>query len=150
MLQPWPVVHRGDKAHPVPTLQYLLREQGRVVLVDGEFGPRTDAAVRALQHQRNLAEDGVVGPVTWRALITTRRRGDRGEAVRAIQEEFQVRNASGNPSWAPRVDGHFGPITDGAVRAFQHALRAGEPTIVVDGVVNAFLWQALLGGMLIP
>ncbi|MEV6633206.1 peptidoglycan-binding protein [Actinoplanes sp. NPDC051470] len=148
MLQPWPVVHRGDKAHPVPTLQYLLREQGRAVLVDGEFGPRTDAAVRALQHQRNLAEDGVVGPVTWRALIMTRRRGDSGEAVRAIQEEFQFRNLSGDPARAPRIDGLFGPITDGAVRSFQHTLRADEPSVVVDGVVGAFLWQALLGGML--
>jgi peptidoglycan hydrolase-like protein with peptidoglycan-binding domain len=146
MVQPWPAVRRGDKAHPVPTLQYLLRQQGRVVLVDGEFGPRTDAAVRALQHERHLAEDGLVGPATWRALIVTRRRGDRGEAVRAVQEEFQFRNLSGDPARAPRLDGVFGPITDGAVRSFQHSLHADDPAIVVDGVVGPRLWQALLGG----
>lgn len=149
MEQPWPEIRRGDKAHPVPTLQYLLREQGRVVLVDGEFGPRTDAAVRALQHERHLAEDGVVGPVTWRTLVATRRRGDRGEAVRAVQEEFQFRNLSGDPARAPRIDGIFGPITDGAVRSFQHALHADDPAVVIDGVVDHRLWQALLAGTLV-
>lgn len=42
--------------------------------IDGEYGPKTKNAVKAFQHQTNaryqigLAEDGVVGAKTWRAI----------------------------------------------------------------------------------
>jgi len=32
---------------------------------DGDFGPRTEAAVKAYQTQHSLHNDGVVGPRTW-------------------------------------------------------------------------------------
>jgi len=146
MAHTWPVLRRGDKAHPVPALQYLLREQGEDVPVDGEFGPRTEAALRAVQRRRRLVEDGLAGQLTWAALTPARRRGDRGEAVRAIQEEFQFRNLSGDPARAPRIDGLFGPITDGAVRAFQQSLRADDPAVLLDGVVGPATWRALVSG----
>ena len=33
--------------------------------VNGRFGPKTEAAVKALQKQAGLAVDGIVGPNTW-------------------------------------------------------------------------------------
>ena len=148
MLQPWPLVRRGDKAHPVPSLQYLLRARGHTLDVDGDFGPVTEAAVRAFQQDRDLTVDGIAGPQTWQALIVTVRRGDRGDAVRAVQEEFQFRNLSGDPSQGPQVDGIFGPVTEEAVRGFQEAVRADEPSMAVDGIVGPMTWQALISGML--
>jgi peptidoglycan hydrolase-like protein with peptidoglycan-binding domain len=55
---------------PSQTLQYLLRARGHSIAVDGIFGPQTDAAVRAFQQQNNLLVDGIVGPVTWQALVS--------------------------------------------------------------------------------
>jgi peptidoglycan hydrolase-like protein with peptidoglycan-binding domain len=148
MLQPWPQVRRNDKAHPVPTLQYLLRARGRAVAVDGDFGPRTDAAVRAFQHDRHLTVDGIVGPQTWRVLIIEVREGSTGDGVRGVQEEFQYRNLSGDPDRSPRVDGEFGPRTDAAVRDWQQFLHdSDEPAMAVDGIVGPMTWQSLVSGM---
>jgi peptidoglycan hydrolase-like protein with peptidoglycan-binding domain len=72
-LQAWPLVRKGDKAHPVPSLQYHLRARGHIVVVDGDFGPQTDAAVRAYQNEKKLAVDGIVGEQTWQALVVTAR-----------------------------------------------------------------------------
>jgi peptidoglycan hydrolase-like protein with peptidoglycan-binding domain len=138
---PWPLTSQGDQAHPVPTLQHLLRARGHTVTVDGIFGPLTDAAVRAFQASRGLAVDGIVGPNTWTALIVQVQRGSRGDAVRAVQEEFRFR--AGEPSQALQVDGIFGPLTEAAVRGFQQALR-----LAVDGIVGPVTWRALVSGML--
>lgn len=147
-LSPWPLIHQGAKEHPVPTMQYLLRARGHTVVVDGLFGPGTDAAVRAFQSEKRLPVDGIVGPQTWSALIMEVRRGSEGDAVRGVQEEFQFRNLSGDPAQGLAVDGIFGPETEAAVRDFQRALHADIPSVTVDGIVGPMTWQALVSGML--
>jgi len=147
-VNPWPLVRRGDQQHPVQTLQYLLRARGHTVTVDGIFGPNTESAVRAFQQEKNLSVDGIVGPITWSALIIQVKEGSQGDAVRGVQEEFQFRNLSGDPSKGLQVDGIFGPKTDAAVRGFQQALHAEIPSVAVDGVVGPITWRALVSGML--
>src|SRR5215218_4689720 len=147
-ISPWPLVRKGDQQHPVKTLQYLLRARGHTVTVDGSFGPKTDAAVRAFQEQKGLAVDGIVGPDTWSALIVTVRQGSQGDAVRGVQEEFQFRNLSGDPGSGLAVDGIFGARTEEAVRGFQQALATDVPSVAVDGIVGPVTWQALVSGML--
>jgi peptidoglycan hydrolase-like protein with peptidoglycan-binding domain len=53
----------------------LSGDPGKGLLVDGIFGPETDAAVRGFQralHQDipSVTVDGIVGPVTWQALVS--------------------------------------------------------------------------------
>jgi peptidoglycan hydrolase-like protein with peptidoglycan-binding domain len=47
---------------------------GPLLAVDGVFGPKTDAKVRAFQRamatEMPFAVDGIVGPQTWQALVT--------------------------------------------------------------------------------
>jgi len=147
-ISPFPLVRRGDRDHPVRTLQHLLRARNHLVTVDGVFGPKTDAAIRAFQRDEHLAVDGLVGPDTWSALIVTVRRGSEGDAVRGVQEEFQFRNLSGDPGTGLQIDGVFGPRTEATVRGFQQALAADIPSVAVDGIVGPVTWQALISGML--
>jgi peptidoglycan hydrolase-like protein with peptidoglycan-binding domain len=142
-IQPWPIVRRGDGAHPVPTLQHLLRAHGQNIAVDGIFGPLTEAAVRTVQSSHGLPVDGVVGNLTWPAVIVQVQRGSTGDGVRGVQEEFQFRNLSGDPNQGLQIDGNFGPLTEAAVRGFQQALG-----VTVDGIVGLITWRALVSGML--
>lgn len=58
-----PTLARGDKGEAVREVQTLL-----CVLVDGRFGPGTEAGVKRFQQRVGLTADGVVGPKTWAAL----------------------------------------------------------------------------------
>lgn len=40
------------------------------VVADGNFGPKTEAAIRAFQRAHGLVADGIVGPRTWATLDT--------------------------------------------------------------------------------
>lgn len=58
-------IELGAMGDGVSELQGLLG-----IEVDGEFGPDTDAAVRAYQASHGLDVDGVVGVSTWGALLS--------------------------------------------------------------------------------
>jgi peptidoglycan hydrolase-like protein with peptidoglycan-binding domain len=64
----YPTLRIGARGPWVSTLQQRLRAKGYSIAVDGAFGPKTDAAVRAFQRSRGLVVDGIVGPRTWGAL----------------------------------------------------------------------------------
>ena len=51
--------------------QSLLFQAGLQLAIDGFYGLTTEAAVRHFQKRRGLLPDGVVGPVTFRALENT-------------------------------------------------------------------------------
>ena len=147
-ISPWPVVKSGASEHPIKTLQYLLQARGHSIVVDGVFGPNTGAAVEAFQANHGLTADGIVAPITWTTLVVQVKKGSQDDAVRGVQEEFQFRNLSGDPSNGLQVDGIFGPATDAAVRGFQQALSLDIPSVTVDGIAGPVTWQALVSGML--
>jgi len=64
------VLAKGAKGIAVEKLQRALNAAGAkpAVVVDGDFGDRTDKAVRAFQRAKKLVVDGKVGPATWEAL----------------------------------------------------------------------------------
>ena len=54
------VLKKGSKGESVKTLQEFLK-----VAVDGNFGPKTESAVKSYQKKNGLVADGIVGPKTW-------------------------------------------------------------------------------------
>lgn len=50
--------------------QERMKERGWTIVVDGIYGPQTDAVCREFQVQKGLAVDGLVGPATWNAAWT--------------------------------------------------------------------------------
>ena len=129
----WPVVQQGQSGHAVTAVQYLLDAHGASLTADGDFGPATRSAVVSFQSAHGLTADGIVGTMTWQALVVTVSQGDTGPAVKAAQDELAAHGAS------VAVDGDFGPATRSAVTAFQsgHSLTA-------DGVVGPDTWRALV------
>jgi len=116
-----PVLRRGAAAASATrTLQRALTKAGGSPgPVDGSFGPKVDAAVKAFQRAHHLSVDGVVGPKTWVALV-------QALLVRAGQHIT--------------VDGSFGPATAVATVAFQKARK-----ITADGIVGPVTITKLLG-----
>ena len=62
------LIRRGLVGLDVSVLQFTLTRRGMRVGVDGVFGRNTDRVVRRFQSRRGLVVDGVVGPMTRRAL----------------------------------------------------------------------------------
>ncbi|SET80989.1 peptidoglycan-binding protein [Stigmatella erecta] len=58
----------GSKGPEVSQIQQQLRNHGYNVAVDGDFGAKTQAAVKSFQQSRGLVADGIVGPKTRQAL----------------------------------------------------------------------------------
>jgi peptidoglycan hydrolase-like protein with peptidoglycan-binding domain len=63
-----PTLREGSKGAAVTQLQNLLRNKGYNIAADGDFGPKTEAAVKKFQSAKGLVADGIVGPKTWAAL----------------------------------------------------------------------------------
>jgi murein L,D-transpeptidase YcbB/YkuD len=133
MASAWPVQQLGSKGEDVRTVQYLLTHHGHPTAVDGMFGPVTEAAVKGFQGAHGLADDGIVGELTWPALIVTVASGASGDEVSAAQGQLRTQG------WRVALDGGFGPQTLGAVRDFQTARN-----LVVDGVVGPVTWNTLV------
>lgn len=68
-LKPSTTVRKGMKGQAVKWVQWELVESGYKIAIDGDFGPKTLAAVKDFQKKHGLKVDGLVGPITIATLI---------------------------------------------------------------------------------
>lgn len=135
----------------------------KIETVDGIFGSRTEASVRAFQRIFDLTPDGIVGKATWYALVrlytaVTRlselrsqgqrfyaisweypnalRQGDQGDKVRHLQYMLSVLASYIRQIPSLTVDGIFGPNTRDAVLAAQRYFGLPE-----TGIVDETTWD---------
>ncbi|HEX7314731.1 MAG TPA: peptidoglycan-binding protein [Pyrinomonadaceae bacterium] len=125
-------LRRGDQGANVRALQDSLVQLGHLTAAQvrtgpGNYGPRTEAAVKEFQRENGLTPSGTYDAATavvMRAIVGGVGRGERGTIVRRLQErlvelgymtEAQVRTGPGN----------FGRQTEAALRRFQadHDIR---------------------------
>ena len=149
-------LRRGSTGAAVAALQRALK-----ITVDGQFGPQTDAAVRAFQARKNLPANGIVGATTWRALIAATTtppattssspapsRSSSGRITTpytAVMSTVLKVGARGNAVRVLQralgglaVDGAYGVKTAASVTAFQRAHR-----LPATGVADGRVWRAL-------
>ena len=73
-------------------LQQLLKAKGyKSIYDDGVFGPNTEAAVRNFQLVQGLVVDGIVGPNTWKKLISVLNTGDGKKITGLDYNEIAVK-----------------------------------------------------------
>jgi peptidoglycan hydrolase-like protein with peptidoglycan-binding domain len=119
-----PKLRSGSEGRAVEALQRRLAELGyQVHEVDGQFGSETQHAVVAFQKVNRLGRDGVVGPVTRKALERprvpsprSRRAGFHVEADLTVQVVYLVK--------------------DGKIQEILDASSASGQTYTVDGDVR--------------
>lgn len=113
------ILRRGLYGEPVRMLQEKLG-----VAADGVFGAETEKALIAYQTKNGLAPDGIAGPDTFTAMemphLVQLQQPLRGNQVRKLQTALGI-----------EADGHFGPGTAAAVKAFQR--KHGLPE---DGIAG--------------
>lgn len=61
---PGKLIKRGSKGKDVGRIQRAVG-----VKADNDFGPATEAAVKAYQKRKGLSADGIVGPATWNVMF---------------------------------------------------------------------------------
>lgn len=85
-------LRRGSRGPQVTTLQQQLIERGHLDgPADGDFGPKTEAAVRAFQRSAGLDDDGVAGPQTMGALGGSGSGGsERGAGENHVSEQMAL------------------------------------------------------------
>ncbi len=64
-----PTIAYGSVGAAVKLAQELLDKSGADLVIDGIFGPLTEAATKAFQSAHGLSVDGIIGPLTWKKLL---------------------------------------------------------------------------------
>jgi peptidoglycan hydrolase-like protein with peptidoglycan-binding domain len=135
-----PVLRKGSTDPAVRDLQEALKALGHNPgLIDGDFGPMTEAAVKAFQQAKGITVDGIVGKVTWINIDEA----DQSEPVLKIGSTgLPVRRAQKRMSLVGYdvgdVNGRYGTQTEAAVKKLQQTHGAS-----VDGIVGAQTWPII-------
>lgn len=134
-------LQRGSKGTKVVELQNQLIKLGYDLApygADGDFGKKTEEAVKAFQKKSNVFESGIVEEQTQKALENalkpqTLRKGDKNDKVKELQTK--LKKLGFDCVW---IDGDFGAKTEEAVKALQH-----ERGIEEDGICGKDTWAEI-------
>ncbi|NJO42465.1 MAG: peptidoglycan-binding protein [Cyanobacteria bacterium CRU_2_1] len=141
-----PTVYPWDIGAKVAEVQELLRAHGFHLILDGDYGWKTEAAVKRYQKRHGLRVDGVVGSQTWASLRQTIKPRTRplGEGCSGA-DVYELQGLLRIAGFAIKRDGFFGAETKSAVVGFQRHHHLKD-----DGIVNAVTWAVLGEKLTVP
>ena len=90
-------LRKGSTGTDVKTLQELLNQLAIVTSsleVDGDFGPKTEAAVKAFQKKADIKQDGIYGEETHKALMAAIADDDEGKKA----QETPIETSESTPA----------------------------------------------------
>ena len=132
----------------VSQLQTDLKQLGYYYAeITGNFGERTEAAVKAFQKAKGLTADGVAGTKTLNAIAvavdkaggsssgsssTNMKLGSTGTAVSTLQQNLTTLGY-----YYGDVTGHYGNLTQQAVKKFQKAKGLTQDGVASTATLNA-------------
>ena len=116
-MYPGRAVRRNDtRTDVVKMLQSRLSDKGITTKPDGNFGPKTEAALKLFQTRCGVTADGIAGPITWALLFGTTPATNlapssalTGAAMRLILSQEGVREVGG-PNKGPEVERFLGAV----------------------------------------
>ena len=136
-------LRRGSTGPNVVALQVALNRIAqsypaipKIATIDGIYGSRTEATVRAFQRIFNLSPDGIVGPATWYAVVRLYTAVTRLSELRSQGQQFYAIN------WSPPVGLQEGSTGD-KVRQLQYMLSVlseyipSISPVAVDGIYGS-------------
>lgn len=82
------MVKLGDKGAEVTEVQKLLSLLGYDLIIDGDFGAKTQRSLQAFQKKMGLEADGVAGPKTIEALKAAQKRTAKEEKTVPVAKEY--------------------------------------------------------------
>jgi hypothetical protein len=94
------ILKRGSLGEDVEALQTALNSLGfDAGEVDGDFGSRTEKAVKRFQQKAGITVDGIVGTETWKMLGGATRIGDGTQGILATLADFAEAEAAKQLTW---------------------------------------------------
>lgn len=157
------VLRLGDSGIGVNKIQAYLnmfQQAGFIrssVTPDGQFGPRTQNAVKEFQLYARLTPDGIIGSLTWDAIFEVLKRmqvvtniplasasyylslGNYGIEVFKMQEYLNEISEKNPCLKMIQVNGEFSPAMRIAVQQFQYLYG-----LVIDGIIGKNTWDTIV------
>lgn len=78
----------GDKGTEVTEVQKLLSMLGYDLVIDGDFGGKTDRSIRAFQKKMGIEIDGVAGPKTIEALKGAQKKTAKEDETPILPKDY--------------------------------------------------------------
>lgn len=155
----------GDDVRVLQTLLNALPASitGTDLVVDGDFGPKTQAAVKMFQSYFGLSVDGIVGKNTFLYLgqptstyatgpvfgSRTLKKGVSGTDVKILQNRLASDAKKYAVALGGPADSIFGSKTQAAVKLFQNDMGLTTDGIVSDKTFYKLFIKTYMGGRLL-